>query len=1098
MGTPLRVFWSDRLEELADRLFAAWEGRAPARPDSATRDGKPLRDPFSRICVVVGDLSTRNWLQRHFLLHRKPGARRILANIDFKPLAEFVNDWLAAETHGKDGAHRRPAEHPYSKGVLAWRIDAMLKAEAGNPDLAVPLAYVSRADSQVADRRRFELASRLAELFGDYLENRYQMLADWEAGKIPSGDERWQAVLYRLLVREAPDTYTHDYARALAAHADPSIALRNGFPRYAAIHVFDVATAPWPYLLMLKKMSETIPTTFWTFNPSRAYWLDDPSRRMAQREMARSVREALQRGETPPELEPGGMFDTPDARLLGALADGTRGVLSAELDIAEGDCEWVGDEDAETFASLARIRSEVHVCHSPRRELEAALDALHRFFAETPDARPSDALVLCADWGTYSPLVESVFGAGGEGGIPFALDSGIREETPISYSLGALFEFRTNRFEVNAVFALLGVPAIRERFGIDADGLSVLREMVRANNIHWGYDDADVNGILGLVDAHEAYPFTWRRGLDRFIADALLGPREDAGELIDAGRLGRLLPCGNVEAERARLVGALEAFVKSLAKLRGFLKAPHRIEEWRDGLLRAVDEFYQDGDNVSDELAGLRRAVVSATDEALIARAVGKSASRNDPVPGDVMCAAILGAVDSGVRRVSSPGDAVRFAPLGNGTAVPARFVWICGLNDGTFPRTERRASFDLVGRHPTLFDVTPRDKDASALLKAALGARDCLSLSYIGRDVRSNEDVPAAVPLIDLVEWFRGIGHEVRTFHHPLQAYSPHYFTEGSDLPASYSGANHDAAVAILNRQGAERADGVSVVPFALSDTGDTVIDVDDLVYFYSRPNHFLARKRLDVRISKPGYDVLEDEDSLDANGLPKDLQERLLVRGSDGVDIAKVTEQLRETGISLTGEELERKIEATAERGADYRQRPLKYKKAESDGFSCADMTAAEALAHWQDEAAPVPYHVDLEIDGRRVTVDGFRQEVKLNVVPNGRRGHVFEFSQYGGIYDSTKLGAWIRHVAGHAAGGDFVTAMMCMKDGPVRTYRPIPQAEAKALLEKMVVQAMKPMEFDYVAAVAGGGHDVPPDDFLEALGDYGSRIVSSYGKK
>ena len=78
MGTPLRVFWSDRLEELADRLFAAWEGRAPARPDSATRDGKPLRDPFSRICVVVGDLSTRNWLQRHFLLHRKPGARRIV------------------------------------------------------------------------------------------------------------------------------------------------------------------------------------------------------------------------------------------------------------------------------------------------------------------------------------------------------------------------------------------------------------------------------------------------------------------------------------------------------------------------------------------------------------------------------------------------------------------------------------------------------------------------------------------------------------------------------------------------------------------------------------------------------------------------------------------------------------------------------------------------------------------------------------------------------------------------------------------------------------------------------------------------------------
>ena len=102
-NVPLRVYWSDRLEMLADRMFAEWEMM-------------PVRDPFARMCVVVGDISTRNWLQRRFLLHRKPGVRRILANIDFKPIAEFVNDWLAAQTHGSDGAHRRPDEHPCSKG----------------------------------------------------------------------------------------------------------------------------------------------------------------------------------------------------------------------------------------------------------------------------------------------------------------------------------------------------------------------------------------------------------------------------------------------------------------------------------------------------------------------------------------------------------------------------------------------------------------------------------------------------------------------------------------------------------------------------------------------------------------------------------------------------------------------------------------------------------------------------------------------------------------------------------------------------------------------------------------------------------------------
>ena len=1082
---PLRVYWSDHLERLADRLLAEWEGMS-------------IQDPFARICVVVGDFSTCNWLQRYFLLDRKPGARRILSNIDFKPLAEFVNDWLALETHGSDGVHRRPAEHPYSKGVLAWRINAILKAEADNPDLAHLQAYIAYANSEIADRRRFELASRLAKLYDDYLESRYQMLADWEAGKIPFGEERWQAVLYQLLIQETSETYTRDYAAALAADADPSVAISSGFPRYMAIHVFDVATAPWPYFLLLKKISEVIPTTFWTFNPSRTYWLDDPSKRKAQREMARSLREALQRGESPHALVTEGMFDTPDSRLLGALAGGTRGVLLAELDIAEGDCEWVGAEDEDTFASLARLTPEVHVCHSPRREIEAARDALHRFFSESLDARPSDALVLCADWDVYSPLVESVFGVDGDGGIPFVLESGMRAETPISHSLGALLEFRTNRFEVNAVFELLGVPAIRKRFGIDADGLSILREMVRANNIHWGYDDEDVNNILGVENAEEVYPFTWRRGLDRFVVDALLGAREDAEELVEMGKLGRLLPCGNVEAERASLVGSLETLVKSLSLLRSFLKASHTIEEWRDRILKTIDEFYQDDDSVTKELAELRSAIVSVTDEALIARTISKNSSRNDLVSGDVMCAAMLAAVKSTVRRVSLPGDAVRFAPLGNGAAVPARFVWICGLNDGTFPRTDRRASFDIIGQHPTLFDVTPRDKDVSAFLKAALGARDRLAMSYIGRDVRSNEEVPAAVPLIDLLEWFKGMGLKVSTYIHPLQAYSPRYFIKDSELPPSYSAVNRASAAAILERHDAEKMDGIELIPFLFSEKGDTVIDLDDLVYFYSRPHNFLARKRLDIRISKPGYDVLMDEDSLDAEALPKNLQERLLVRGMDGIDLKKVAEHLMEKGVSLTGEEVERLIKSVAENGETFRQRPLKYKKTESDGFSCADKTAAEALAYWEDSDEPITFHVDLEIDGRHVRVEGSRHEVKLNVLPSGQRGYVFEFSPYGEIYESMKIAAWIRHVAGHAAGADFVTAMMCMKDGPVRTYRPIPQSEAQALLQKIVDQAMKPMFFNYSCALAGGSGDILPDKLKEVVNDYASRIVSTFGKK
>ena len=1077
----LKVLWSDRLEALAERLFGEWENA-------------PARDPFARMCIVVGDMSTRNWLQSYFLLHRRPGCRRILANIDFKPLPELVNDWLAAMC-GKDGERRNPSEHPYAKNVLAWRINAILKDQAQNPDLAVPLAYVRRAKDAVADRRRFELSMRLAELFDDYLSARYQMLANWEAGRLPSGPERWQAALYRLLAQEAPGTYTRDYARALGVGSDPQTAFANGFPRYTAIHVFDVAFAPWPYLQMLRKMSSVVPTTFWNFNPSRDYWLDDATKKEAQREWARTVLAALQNGEVPPESTPENMFESPDARLLGALAGGARGVLAAQLDLAEGDCDWVGDEDAEAFASLRSVVPEVHVCHSPRRELEVARDALHRFFDEVPDARPSDALVLCTDWSTYAPLVPSVFGAGGEGGIPFTLDGGVQETTPVTHSLEELLAFRTNRFEVSAVFSLLGVPAIGARFGIDADGLSVLREMVRENNIHWGYDDADVNDILAVTSPGANYPFTWRRGLDRFVADALIGPREDSEALVDVGALGRFRPCGSVEAERARLVGALNAFVTALANFRELLKKPHSIEEWRDRLVSAIDEFYQGDDETNDELSGLRRAVMSATGDALVARAVGRGASRNDPVPGDVMCAAVLAAVKAGVRRVSSPGDSVRVAPLMIGSAVPARFVWVCGLSDGVFPRAEHRPAFDLIGRHPTLFDATVRERDALALLKAAMGARERLALSYVGRNVRSNEEMPPAVPLTDLVEWFEASKQEVKRFQHPLQAYSPRYFTAAERpeqaLPPSYSSVNHDAAAALTAARD-DSAAALEVAPFAYVSVGDTVIEVDDLADFYSRPNYFLARNRLAVNLSRPGYDDLEDEDSLEAS-LPKELKRTLLLRGADAVDVDEEAERLVESGITMDSDELAAAVKGEGDSGEAYRARRLKYKKAESDGFTCADKTAAEALVAWEDGAESVPYHVELDVEGHHVVLTGCRHEIKLNVLPDGQLAHVFAFSDYSKIYDSTKIGAWVRHVAGHAAGGDgFVTAMMCTKDEPVRTFRPLPQAESREILARMVAQAMKSLPLDFATAL-NGGDELPPE-FAEALGDFAGRIISS----
>ena len=1063
----MEVFWSDRLELLADGLFKRWD-ESPG-------------DPFARTCVVVGDMATRNWLRDYFLLHRRGGRRRVLANIDFKPLAEFANDWLAAMTHARNGEPRRAKEHPYSQNVLAWRIDAILRDCRGDPEFKVLDAYVGNSGGRAEARRRHDLAVRLAQLYDDYLGSRYRMLVNWSRGILPRGAARWQAVLYNKLAAECPQTYTADFDAVLRDDADPSAAFARGFPKYTAIHVFDVPSAPWPYLLMLGKISGTLPVAFWNFNPSRDFWLEDKTRREAMRERIRAVKNALEGGENPPQENAEAMFGTPDQKLLGSLATGTRGLLAAELDLAEGNCEWIGPEDEGDFTTLRAVRPEVHACHTPRRELEAAKDALCRFFKETPDARPGDALVLCADWSTYSPLIESVFA---EGEIPVCSEGGIHAETPISHSFGDLLAFRANRFEASAVFALLGVPAIRDRFEIGADGLTTLREMVRNANIRWGYDDADVRETLGLGDDSSVWHFTWRRGLDRFIADALLGDRDDSRAIADLGAAGRLLPCGLVEGERARLIGRLDAFATALEKLRGFLRVARSADEWREGLLKAVGDFYLDDGENAVELARLREAVVSTASDALNAQKVAGRVG--EKIEGEIFCRALLSSVSAGPQRLSSVGDAVRFAPLGAGTAMPARFVWICGLNDGSFPSSGCRPSFDLVGSHPSLFDVDPRERDTFALLKAAMGARDRLAFSYLGRNARTNEELPAAVPLLDLLDWFRASGVAIGEYQHPLQSYSASYYAVPKTLPPHFSEQDRAAAESLLAN--AETGLPLSeLVPFAFADEGETVIDVEDLVAFYGRPQRFLANRKLGLRLFNPKYDVLSDDDSSAAE-ISAHLRSEVLLASDSDVGVRTVeSERMVEEGAApdagMAEAELETQVGDEAIEKFQSKVVDFAKKDRDQDDFACPGEPLAKRYLEFRGQDVQ-PYSAVVEVEGRRVRLEGWMQPPVLLKARSGKDiPHVFE-------YREKKFARWdaaasvIRHLARQVAGKGCVTIRLSPDDSP-KTLRPLPQNDAKARLSEIVRLAMQPLAVD-IRTAAGAGDELP-GEYGEAVDDY-----------
>ena len=1068
------VNWSPDLKALADDLLEKWK---KTRLDKA--------DPFAKTCIVINDAFTEKWLKKHFLLeHRIP---QIMMDLEFVRLPEFVNDWLWAVLHHKSPRERDANQHPYSKNVLSWRIYNILENAAPDGEFKELLNYVNGGNGKHAEKR-FAMSAKLANLYDEYLDSRFWMLREWEENTRTSDYNlpEWEIALYQKLAQDNRNTYALEYE--LALQADAKKAFDFGFPKYKAVFLFDIPFMSQPTLRLLEKMSEAMPMTFWLFNPKDDWLAETNSEKEAKRKLRQEIRtilqkhrDALEKSQKPDEIAPdlSKFYDSPEERLLGSLAAGARGVIGELFDYCGGNVEPI--DGRLPLEDLSKLQISVHSTYSPRRELEAVRDGLHDFL-KTEGNAPRDALVLCAAWETYAPIIDSVFSPtpGADGYIPITTES-TSESSPLFQSFEKLLEFRKNRFEVSDVFELLAFTAIRAKFGLDEDNVDALRNMVKKANIHWGYDDADVKRILNSTDANTKYPFTWERGLDRLTTELLHGFPDNDELLLTVGNIpAKLHPCGHVEGERAQNVAGLWNLVDALKKLRDKLASGKKKKplEMRSMLLDILDTFYDDKDNSSLGLNTIRKEIRAVCDNML-------TAGLNDhDIEIEVFLQAILSTLDKQATGRNSSTDTVQFAPLNAYTATPHKFIWICGLNDGKFPRMDHRSSFDVIGRHPTLFDTTSREKDAFALLKAMLCAENRLALSYVGKEMRTNDDIPSSVLLTNLTDYFNARNIKFDLFKHPLQGYSRRYFyewiphtkddTKEQDvpkLPPGYSERYREMAALLAD----SKQEPVSIVPFPLEKDGPTRISLDALVEFFAHPNSYLFKRRLGA--ATPWNDTLDDDECMETK-LDKTLKRRLALESvPQGQPDAALTvetgtapdEAAGKKAINLAKESIDREI-------AFFKPRTKQYT------YACLDDTETPLnLAATYKQFLEIPLEekeITLQMpSGQVIVLTGSYGTISLKTMDEELQPHTFLF--YDKIYDSTKVEIKIRHLAINAVLGGGVATIAFSPDE--EHYCPaIDGDEATAKLRSLLERATGPAPEGYpdICKTAPKDDKLPPE--------------------
>lgn len=867
----LRVYHSNRLDVLEALMEYIVE-----------RDR--LIDPFEPEMILVQSTGMAQWLQ--MTLAQKFG---IAANIDFPLPASFIWDMFVRVLPDI------PKESAFSKQSMSWKLMTLLPQLLDDEAFTLLRQYLT---DDTDKRKLFQLSSRAADLFDQYLVYRPDWLTQWESGKQVEGlgeSQAWQAPLWKALVEYTAELGQERWHRAnlyqrFIQTLENASSCPQGLP--ARVFICGISALPPVYLQALQALGKHIEIHLLFTNPCRYYWGDIKDPAYLAKLLARQRRHSFEERHLPlfrdsqnaeelfnsdgeqdvsnPLLASWGklgrdyiylLSELENSQELDAFVDITPDNLlhNIQSDILELESRAVAGVNLEEYSRSDNKRLlepndtsvTFHVCHSPQREVEILHDRLLAMLAADPTLTPRDIIVMVADIDSYSPFIQAVFGsAPADRYLPYAIsDRRARQSHPVLQAFISLLSLPDSRFVSEDVLALLDVPVLAARFNISEEGLRYLRLWVNESGIRWGIDDDNVRELaLPPTGQH-----TWQFGLTRM----LLGYAMESAQ----GEWQSVLPYDESSGLIAELVGHLASLLMKLNLWRRGLAQERPLEEWLPVCNDMLNDFFLP--DVDTEAA---MTLIKDQWQAIIAEGLG--AKYGEAVPLSLLRDELAQRLDQeriSQRFLAGPVNICTLMPM---RSIPFKVVCLLGMNDGVYPRQLAPLGFDLMSQKPMRGDRSRRDDDRYLFLEALISAQQTLYISYIGRSIQDNSERFPSVLVQELLDYI-GQSHclpgdealtcdesEARVKAHITRLHTRMPFDAQNYLPGEQQSYAREWLPA-ASLTGKAHTDFVQPLPYVMPE----ILTLETLQRFWAHPVRAFFQMRLQVNFRSEESDIPETE---------------------------------------------------------------------------------------------------------------------------------------------------------------------------------------------------------------------------------------------
>jgi exodeoxyribonuclease V gamma subunit len=812
---------------LAERLLCLW---------SDARE-----DPFAFDLAVVPGPGFQRWLSQQLATGGDDTGDGVCAGVEFCSLES-----LERRLDGTDD--------PWRPERLAWSVQ-QVAGTADTPELEVLRRHLA------ASRETFTASRRIAHQLAGYARYRPAMLAAWTAGADtgPDGaaldENAWQAHLYRLLlagIGEGPlDRRAALLQRLRAAPAE-------NLPHRVAVLAPRRLDGPVLELLDALSTHHRLDVLLLTPTPGRRP-LPGAGLRRAEfsRPPGHPLNEALGAVADETALLVPALRDAPSSLGRSSGTDTPETVPEEQPAEERGRLRHEGpqtlltwlqsDLRADVQRPAPRVLRErdcsiqVHLSHGRDRQVEVLREVLTGILAADPTLEPRHIAVLTPEVDAFAPLLSAAFTA--PAGTPNhpaqrfrvqVADRSLAQVNPTAALLLDLLRLPDTRVEASALLELCAQPGVAARFGLGGDARDRLVELVQRAGIRWGLSAAQREGY-GLSGFPQN---TWFAGLQRMLLGVALGE-------TDLVATGTVLPLDDVESSDVSLIGGLTELVGRLSRLLAEFASPASLADWAQRCRAALTDLVALPPAQEWQLADVWAGLARLAERGAVA---GSTLSRH----------AALRAIEEEFTSAPARGA------FGNGSLVvcglrslrhvPHRVIVLLGWDAAGYPRSARRHGDDLLGAEPLVGDPSAALADRQALLDAVHAATETLVVVAQGRSEATNEEVPLAAPVAELLEALDLTAvaadgdpvSEAVTVHHPLQPFDPRYFDPAHPALRSADPLAFHAGRATLAEPVVPRGRYV-LEPLPEPDLARGV-GLDELVGFFASPARALLRTRTGV----------------------------------------------------------------------------------------------------------------------------------------------------------------------------------------------------------------------------------------------------------